>query len=405
MENNTLLIGILSINIAALLALGLLKLIFKSSVVFTIGIIFLIVIDSIASMAFFVGGAELYHLFWGVPVSVILLFSAYYLVAVLVQRPLQVLTDSVTKISEGDLEVMFDDKLKRRKDEFGSISRSIDSLGQKLQSVIRETFEISDQLSMASQTMSVSAEQLSRGASEQAASSEEVSSSMEEMSANISQNADNAKQTEIIAKKSVDGIRQGYESSRNNIQKIQEISEKISVINDIAFQTNILALNAAVEAARAGEHGKGFAVVASEVRKLAEKSKVSAEYISNLSKDGVESIISLGKMLEELVPEIEKTSTLVQEITSASLEQDSGATQINMAVQQLSQVTQANAATSEELAGSSTGLAEMSDRLLKNIRFFKIRREKNYDRQSYYNKATTNKPVLEKKNVDEPAYF
>lgn len=144
------------------------------------------------------------------------------------------------------------------------------------------------------------------------------------------------------------------------------------MINNIAFQTNLLALNAAVEAARAGEQGKGFAVVAAEVRKLAENSRKSAESIVGLAKEGVESVVQLGNMLESLVPEIEKTSLLVQEIAAASHEQDAGANQITKAVQELSMVTQQNSATSEELAASSEMLTEIADRLVENIRFFKI---------------------------------
>jgi len=195
---------------------------------------------------------------------------------------------------------------------------------------------------------------------------------MEEMTSNIQQNTDNAQETEKISTKAAESIRSGNEAAQNSVQSMKDIAEKISIINDIAFQTNILALNAAVEAARAGEHGKGFAVVASEVRKLAERSAEAASEIDEKSKSGVQISKQAGEQLQEVVPEIEKTSRLVQEITAASNEMTSGADQVNSAIQQLNQVTQQNAASSEELATSAEELSSQADQLKQVTSFFKL---------------------------------
>jgi len=213
---------------------------------------------------------------------------------------------------------------------------------------------------------------MSQGATEQASASEEVSSSMEEMVSNIQQNTDNAIQTEKIAMMVATNIRKGNASAQRSAISMKDIADKISIISEISFQTNILALNAAVEAARAGEHGRGFAVVAAEVRKLAERSKVAAEEINQVSKDGVDIASSTGQQLEDLVPEIEKTTKLVQEISAASMEQNTGTDQINNALQQLNHVTQQNAASSEEQATSAEELANQSEHLREIISFFRI---------------------------------
>jgi methyl-accepting chemotaxis protein len=213
---------------------------------------------------------------------------------------------------------------------------------------------------------------MSQGASEQASSAEEVSSSMEEMAANIQQNTENARQTEKIALNASDGINRVNDASDQTLKYMQDIADKVSIIGEIARQTNILALNAAVEAARAGEHGKGFAVVAAEVRKLAERSQVSAVEIDTLTKNSVRATEESGKLLAAIAPEIGKTAKLVQEIAAASIEQNSGADQVNNAIQQLNQVTQQNAAASEEMATSSEELASQAQQLLEMISFFKI---------------------------------
>jgi methyl-accepting chemotaxis protein len=277
-------------------------------------------------------------------------------------------TEIVTKfdmIAKGDLTVQM--KVRSDKD---VLIKSIIQMVNAVSEVVSQVQIAADNIAEASQEMSSNSQQVSQGAAEQASAAEEVSSSMEEMASNIQQNTDNAQQTENIAISAAQGISQVATGSAESLKSIKEIANKISIIGDIAFQTNILALNAAVEAARAGEHGKGFAVVASEVRKLAENSKVAAEQINVLSKTSVEVTENAGVLMNKIIPEVERTAKLVQEITAASLEQNSGTNQINNAINQLNQVTQQNAAAAEEMTTSSEELNNQASKLREVASFF-----------------------------------
>ena len=259
-----------------------------------------------------------------------------------------------------------------QEDEIGQMVYSLKEMSERLSSIVKDIIKGSKNISVSSNEMSSSSQLMSQGASEQASSIEEISSSMEQMVANIQQNATNAEKTEKIAGEAQSGIREGHKTSETSAASMKQIAEKITIVNEIAFQTNILALNAAVEAARAGEYGKGFAVVASEVRKLAERSKDAAEEIDKLSKNGVQIVENASIRLSQIVPEIEKTATLVQEIASSSLEQNSGAEQVNNAIQQLNIVTQNNAASAEELATNSEEMASQAELLKELIAYFKV---------------------------------
>ena len=233
--------------------------------------------------------------------------------------------------------------------------------------VLREVKEVADNVTSASLQVSAAAQQISQGASEQAAAAEESSSSVEEMAAMIKQNADNAKETERIASQAALDADEGGKAVRQAVLAMQQIANKISIIEEIARQTNLLALNAAIEAARAGEHGKGFAVVAAEVRKLAERSQTAAAEISVLSASSVEVAVKAGDMLASMVPSIQKTAGLIQEISAASIEQSAGTDQINQAMQQLDTVIQQNAGASEEMAATAEELSAQSESMQENI--------------------------------------
>ncbi len=279
--------------------------------------------------------------------------------------------NSVTKLAQeiagGNL--MVEVRERSAQDE---LMRALAAMVAKLREVVTDIVAASENVASGSQQLSSTSEEMSQGATEQAAAAEEASSSMEEMASNIRQNADNATQTERIAMKSATDAIEGGTAVGNTVHAMKDIAGKISIIEEIARQTNLLALNAAIEAARAGEHGKGFAVVASEVRKLAERSQRAAGEISELSSSSVEVAVRAGELLATIVPDIQRTAELVQEISAACREQDAGAEQINKAIQQLDTVIQQNASASEEMSSTSEELASQAEQLKATISFFRI---------------------------------
>jgi len=279
------------------------------------------------------------------------------------------------KIAEGDLTVkvellsdrdMLGQALSTMVAKLSSVVNNVAGSAQSVQVMAADVRESASQVSSMSEQLSAGSTQLSQGASEQAAAAEESSSAMEEMVANIRQNSDNATQTERIAVSAAGKAQESGKAVGDTVNAMREISAKIAIIEEIARQTDLLALNAAIEAARAGEHGKGFAVVAAAVRKLAERSQNAAQEISGLSVSSIEVAERAGNLLAELVPDIQKTAQLVQEISAASNEQTEGAEQVNKAINQLDQVIQQNAQSAEEMSASSEELAASAESMVSN---------------------------------------
>jgi len=324
-----------------------------------------------------------FWIFMSLLIIIFLVTIFAYFIAKGIAEPLVKGVKFIISVSEGNLTSEID---VNQKDEVGILVTALNDMISRLREIVADVKGVaknvaygSSQMSEGAQNLSTHSEELSQGASEQAASAEEASASMEQMTANIRQNADNAFQTEKIALESAKNAGESGKAVTKTVSAMKEIAKKIMIIEEIARQTDLLALNAAVEAARAGEYGKGFAVVASEVRKLAERSRKAANEISTLSGSSVDIAEKAGEMLNRLVPDIQKTAELVQEISVACNEQNSGAEQINKAIQQLDMVIQQNASSSEELASTSEEvvataqtLADQSELLRHTISFFKV---------------------------------
>jgi methyl-accepting chemotaxis protein len=286
-----------------------------------------------------------------------------------ISKPIQDVVSVVETISSGDLtkSVTVD-----RNDEIGRLLAAMARMTGKLNEMIGEVRMGAGSVSTAATQVASSASSVSQGTSEQAAAVEQVTSSMEEMNASITQNAENSRKMEQMARKGAQDATQSGQAVLEAVSAMKSIAEKIAVIEEIAYQTNMLALNAAIEAARAGEHGRGFAVVAGEVRNLAERCRTAAQEIGGLAASNVQIAERSGGLLNELVPAIQKTADLVQEVAATSGEQAAGVSQINRAISQVGLVTQRNAAGAEELSSTAEELASQAEALQDMISFFRV---------------------------------
>jgi methyl-accepting chemotaxis protein len=294
------------------------------------------------------------------------------LLSLSITKPLSAAVGMAETIASGDLRIEIDESHRRRKDEIGTLARALADMVRSLRETVASILASSTNVNAGSQQISSTAQELSQGASEQAAAAEEVSASVEEMTATIKQNADNSNAAEGIARKSATDAQRGGGAVGDTVTAMRDIAGKTNIIEEIARQTNLLALNAAIEAARAGDVGKGFAVVASEVRKLAERSQAAAREITALSAESVAVAEEAGGLIQAIVPDIQKTADVVQEISAASKEQSVGVDQIGKAVMQLDTVIQQNASASEELASMAEELSSQAEQLSEALTYFKL---------------------------------
>jgi methyl-accepting chemotaxis protein len=302
-------------------------------------------------------------------IAIILAIAIAIVITRSITKPLSEVLHYTNTMAAGDLTFRIDSITK---DETGMLLSAVRTTAEKLAQIISEVRSATDNLSVASTQVSATAQSLSQGTNEQAASLEETSSILEQSGASVAQNAENAKITDATASSVAQDAVKGGEAVAETVEAMKSIAQRISIIDDIAYQTNLLALNAAIEAGRAGEHGRGFAVVAAEVRKLAERSQVAAQEIGSLATESVGTAELAGSLLETIVPSIQKTSGLVQEIAAACDEQNSGIAQINIAMSQVNGATQQSASASEELAATAEEVNAQVVQLQELMSFFKV---------------------------------
>jgi len=349
-----------------------LRLLFKKSILFWIGSmwatnIFFIIINTKITATF----KEFYPQYLSLPAGILVSSFFIFLLYRRIKKPFEEAINTIEKLADGHLEIKSDNNLSDRNDELGKLSNAITKLSSNLIDAINNIINISLSINSSSTQLRATSDVLSSGASTEAASIEEITSSMEEMVVNISTNSENAMQTEKFAYKANDSVKIGNGSALNALNIMKEITTKIKVVDEIAFQTNLLSLNAAVEAARAGEHGRGFAVVANEVRKLAENSKIAAKEIETLSTQAAQISNQASLELNAIVPVMEKTTELVSTISVSSKEQGLGAEQINNAILEINNSIQSNATTAEEMSASAEELEGLARELVRSISFFK----------------------------------
>jgi methyl-accepting chemotaxis protein len=354
-------------------AVVLMRLLFKNSVFREISIIWIITsffasINNSARIQF-----DSYPQAIALPVGILGVGIGIYIASRRVKVPLGDMVRDLLKLTKGEVDINITDRYSNRHDEVGIMANSINTIALNLNRMISDVKENSNDMNRISRELNNIMQSLVNNTSSQSSSIEEISATMEEIAAAIQQNTENSQRTENISIKTIQAIKEGNRSTLLSIEAMSEVAEKVKMINDIAFQTNILALNAAVEASRAGDAGRGFAVVASEVRKLAESSNSAARQVEAVSNKVLSMSKNSGTQLHEIVKEANLTADLIKEISSASVEQNSSVQQINYAIQALNKMVQSNSAEMDKISHKASELNASSDKLIGTISRFKTR--------------------------------
>jgi len=314
-----------------------------------------------------------YTQIFALPIGILAVVLGIYFAAKLVKGPLNEMIDDLEKLSNGNIDIKITNKYTQRKDEVGVLANSINNLSKNFNRMISEIQINAIALIRTSNELNQILSKLSQNSSVQATSIEEISASMEEITSNISLNSQNSQKTEQISIKTIDAIKEGNQSVQLSNNAMNDVAEKIKVINDIAFQTNILALNAAVEASHAGEAGKGFAVVATEVKKLAEKSNLVAKEVEDVSNKVIGISKNTDSNFNEIIKETTHISELIKEVSAASIEQDTNVQQINQSIQELNKMLQNNAGAVEEINSKTDFIDNSAKKLNELISYFTLK--------------------------------
>lgn len=312
---------------------------------------------------------------FSVPMTTLILTVSVYVASRMLRDPLKAMMEDLKKISEGDIDIKITDLYSNRNDEIGSLAGSINSISLNLNRILGGIKKNSQDLMFVSEDLSHIMGQMTHNTSTQASSIEEISATMEEIASIVSMNTNNSQKTNISTIKTIDAIKEGSRSTEESILAMREVTDKVQVINEIAFQTNILALNAAVEASHAGEAGKGFAVVANEVKKLAERSNGAAQEIENVTNKVFRISEAAGNKFSDIITDANETSVLIKEIASASLDQNANIQQINDSIQVLNKMIQNNTSEAEKINSKASFLSESARRLNEEVSVFHLRRD------------------------------